>query len=184
MQIPEVHWRAKLANVPKELAYLPKLQQYVAEIDKNVGNGQGLYLFGPFGRGKSALGSILLKAAACKGYIGLWIRAKMIPTYVIEKTPFDDEMTVYDRALSVPLLVIDELQMRGNDTRFTESSAEDLLRLRIDDKKATVITSNLTVKELSAQWPSLYSVLQQAVYPVKIDGHDFRAAMNGRPVCG
>jgi len=174
MGIPKVHWQAKLANIPDECKHKETMQKYVDIIDEKVSDSCGLLLHGDYSQGKSALGSICLKAAACKGIIGFWIHAKEIPHHIIKETRFDSEFTVYERALSVPLLVIDELQIRKNPA-YTEFSAEDLIRSRVDEQKTTIVTTNVSIQSIKTDFPALFAVLEEAVLPIKISGHNFRA---------
>lgn len=179
MRVPEVHWNARLDQIP-DLPHKRAVIQYVENLGSNLRKGQGLFLHGPLGRGKSALGSIVLKAATTIDRIGLWVRAKSLPTLIIQNIEFDDETTMYERAMQVPILVLDELQLR-NETSYTETAAEDLIRYRIDHKLSTIVTTNITLAEMESKWPSLFSVMHEALYPVKVDGHDFRKPMKGKP---
>lgn len=180
MLIPKVHWNALLSKVPNRCVHKGHVSDYVEDIVPSITSGQGLYLWGDYGRGKSGLAALILKAAASRGFIGLWLRAKELPRHVIEKTQFDNEFTMMDRALDVPILVLDEFQVRS-DIRYTEVAAEDLIRARIDSKKSTIVTSNITISDISDRYPALYSVLQEGLFPIHIKGHDFRSEMGGVP---
>lgn len=173
MSIPRVHWEAKFGNIPDSCGHKEHVREYLASIKSRVDSCCGLLLHGDYSQGKSAIGSICLKAAAVHGIIGFWILAKEIPHHLIKETRFDDEFTVYQRALSVPLLVIDELQIRKNPA-YTEFSAEDLIRSRIDEQKTTIITTNVSLSEIKRGFPALSAVLEEAVLPVKVAGHNFR----------
>jgi DNA replication protein DnaC len=97
----------------------------------------------------------------------------------IEKVPFDDEMNLYERALSVPILVLDELKLR-TEAKGVEQYCEMLIRRRIDDKKCTIITTNHAPSVIKEKYPALYAPLMESVLPVKIEGHDFRKAIAER----
>ena len=154
--------------------YKAIVAKYVEKLADQVRKGIGLILWGPYGSGKSAIGCILLKALFVKtGQIGLWVRATDIPSFVIEKTSFDSVETYKDRMASVPLLVIDELIVRGND-RFRETVVEDLIRERTNEGLATIITTNLPPSELRKRYPALAAVLQECSLPIKVHGCDFR----------
>jgi DNA replication protein DnaC len=149
------------------------METYVSSIDERIRDNCGLLLHGDYSQGKSALGAICLKAAAARGIIGFWIHAKEIPHHLIKETRFDNEFTVYERALSVPLLMIDELQIRKNPA-YTEFSAEDLIRSRVDEQKTTIVTTNVSLDGVKNGFPALFAVLEEAVLPVKVSGHNFR----------
>lgn len=180
LHIPQVHIKAVLDKIPGNPKHKKTLESYVNNIKKNVDKGQGLFLHGEYSRGKSALAAICLKAAYGQcGYIGLWIKAGDIPNYIINEIQFDSEETYYERCLSVPLLVIDEFKLR-KDIKFTENSVEDLVRARIDLQKSTIITTNVSLKQLEEEYPAFHVVLQEGLYPIKIQGHDFRKGIGGK----
>jgi len=79
-----------------------------------------------------------------------------------------------DRALEVPLLVVDEVILRGKD-QFRETVVEDLIRERTNRMAATVVTTNLSPTKISDVYPALAAVMKEAMLPVKVSGHDFRA---------
>lgn len=179
LNVPKVHWQASITKVPSSGAKHRKIvSDFCEDLENNLKAGQGLLLFGDYGRGKSALGAVILKAAAVKGKFGLWIRAKELPNLIINDIAFDEEETVMERAENVPLLVIDEFQIR-NDIRFGEVAVEDLIRRRIDARKSVVVTTNLTPSQIKDKYPALASVMQDCIYPVKVQGHDFRAEKKG-----
>ena len=180
MGIPKVHWYAKITKVPDRCSHKRHVAEYIGKIRQNIVEGKGLYLWGDFGRGKSALAALILIEACRVGYVGYWIRAKEIPRHIIEKTDFDEDLTVIERAETCPILVIDEFQIRFSETKFTEWSAEDLIRIRVDAKLPTIVTSNITPPLLEKGYPALYSVLLEAFLPIKVQGHDFRKEKAGK----
>jgi len=174
IRIPKRHWHCTLAQIPDHCKHKPEILRWIGNIDANIANAHGLLLAGEFSRGKSGTASILLKAAAAHGYIGLWLRARDLPGYVIEKTWFDDDQLVIDRARTVPILVIDELQIR-DQVAYSEQAVEMLVRQRIDDMRCTIITTNYSTDELKQKYPALTEAMREAVRPVIVAGHDFRA---------
>lgn len=179
LRLPEVHWNVTINKIPNHCPHKKIIRDYTENILNNVEKGQGLYLFGDYGTGKSAIGCICLISAQKMRHLGLFLKAKDVPKYVIENIKFDFDKTYWERAVEVPLLVIDEFQL-ADKLGFREEVIEDLVRARIDRKRATIITTNVVPKILEAKYPGLYSVIQESLYPVKIFGHDFRAEMKGK----
>jgi len=172
--MPKLHWEASIDKIP-DLPYKLTVLKYLGSIKERMVEGQGLLLHGPYSSGKSAIAAICLKTALLLQFpkIGLWIKAKALPDYIINKTRFDDAFTMYSRAKSVPLLVIDEIQLRKN-LGYTENMAEDLIRERIDKQLATIITTNHSLSTIRDEYPALYEILQEGVLPLKIEGCNFR----------
>jgi DNA replication protein DnaC len=171
--IPEVHWGASLADIPNTCRHKKPVRDYLDSITDNVNKASGVLFFGEYSSGKSALAAICLKAAAVKGIVSYWVVARDIPGLAIEKPLFEPGVTVYERCLSVPLLVVDELQVRA-EIRGIEQFVEMLIRARVDAKRCTILTTNHTPAYLAEKFPAMYAVLQEAVTPIKVTGHDFR----------
>lgn len=173
MCIPKTYWYCKLAEIPDECPHKKLLEKYVSKIEFNVNEGHGLLLWGDYGQGKTGLTSIILKAGASVGIIGLWIRAANVIKYVMEKVRFDANETMLERAYNVDLLVLDELVLYGDD-RQSDTVIENLIRERINEKKTTIITTNLNPAGLREKYPALSNVLQESVFPIRVSGHNFR----------
>lgn len=174
--MPERHFTATLTSIPKNLQYVRIVSDWIDHIEENIRKPKGFFFVGDFGRGKSALAAICLKAAAVRGHIGLWITARKIAGYRINKDMFDDYMTYMERAETVPILVIDEVQLaKGDNVGFTELAIEELIRDRIDAKLCTIMTSNLSPGEIKDRVPSMANLFGEAVVKVEVAGINWRA---------
>lgn len=174
MMIPPVHWWASFDKIPPRCKHRAELRKYFDNYLEHVRKPLGLLLFGDYSTGKSAIAAIALKKAFFEfGVIGLWISARDIPSFQIEKTLFDDEQTMIDRAKTVRLLVIDEYVHR-KDIRYTEQACEMLVRGRIEQGLCTILTTNHTPEYLAEWYPSMIEAMRQAFYPIKVQGHNFR----------
>lgn len=175
MKIPDLYFHCVLREIPDECPHKRILKRYIENIEINIAKGRGLYLWGNYGAGKTALSSILLKAAASYAQIGLWIRAPEIVKFYVENIRFNDEFTMLERALDVPILVIDELIIPEHATA-QHTYIEDLIRQRINDRQSTIITSNIAPRILDNRYPALSAVMKECMLDVEISGYDFRAA--------
>lgn len=175
MRVPRNLWGAKLSEIPGEnvCKHKPIIERYVKNILYNLYEGHGLYLYGDYSQGKSAISSIILKAAATYRNIGLFIKAHDVPSYYIDDIYYNMEQTMLERAISVPILVVDELIIKTGSGK-AEAYVEQLIRQRIADNQSTVITTNLTTNSLKEKYPALVAVMQEALYPVHVSGHNFR----------
>jgi DNA replication protein DnaC len=173
LQIPEIHFNAKLSAIPNTCKHKKFIQDYVDQITPNIKTPKGLLLFGDYGSGKSGIAAICLKAALSSGSVGLWLRASRVPEYQIEHVMFDADTLLYDRAMQVPILALDELIIR-KDLKYTEQALELLIRHRVDYKLCTIITTNHDPSYIKEHYPALASPLLESVVPVKCTGHNFR----------
>ena len=176
MRLPKVYWHCTLAEIPKECSHKEIVQRFCSGIVDFLREGAGLLFWGDYSHGKTGCAAIILKVAASQGRIGLFLRAPALSQHIIEKTPFDQSSTLFFRALEVPILVLDELILRGDD-KYRETVIEDLLRERTNAVKSTIITSNLSPKKMKDLYPALAAVMMEAVLPVKVEGYDFRESL-------
>jgi len=176
--IPEVHWKVMRKKLPPQSAHSIIIKKYLDNLPAMLQQGQGLYLHGDYGTGKSGTAALILMEAIKHRVLGYWVRAKNLPDYVINNARTEDNVDVLTKCLETPLLVIDEFQVR-EEVKFTETIVEDIVRMRLDDRRSTIVTSNVTTSSLSKLYPALLSVLKEGVLPVKVAGFNFRTSIKG-----
>lgn len=174
--LPVNHRGCLLKHIPNSTPYKQKIVDYTENIRHHLSNGQGLYLWGDYGTGKTGIACIICKAALNKGFMPLWVTAESIPSYMIEDIYFADDTLMRERMFTVDLLVIDDFRIRDQKAAksdWIERWLESLIRRRLDAGKATIITSNTAKFEL-AKLKAIYSIANEAMEFVEIKGHDFR----------
>ena len=145
--IPEDYWYVGPSQIKDEMEYKSKLMDYYDNIRDRVQNGDSVFFYGPLGTGKSACACMLLKKALANGIMGFYTPTFMLQEYSIKETKFDKTITMMERCKTVPLLVIDELQLKKNK-KWVYEILDDLIRYRIGHKLATIICSNYDAEEL------------------------------------
>lgn len=173
-KIPKNHWGCTLAQIPETAKHYLNVKEYLDNISENVKSGKGLYFSNQPGRGKSGTAAIVAKCAIAHRFSVLWIESEKTVKYAIEKEPFDEDQTIYRRAESCDLLIMDEFFV-DTKARPCERYMEILLRTRIDAGKSTILTSNVSPTALKTRYPLLYSVLTEVTEFV-----DFDAKVNFR----
>ncbi len=112
-----------------------------------------------------------------RGSTVLFMACAEIKSAIIEKTEFDNERTLWERARAVDVLILDDLGKGVQDrTGFGARALDELLRGRNADQLVTFITTNMAPgeqlqEELKAS--TLHS-LKESMIPVKISGVDRR----------
>lgn len=167
-KIPRNHWSCTLSQIPEEAKHYADLKNYLDSIVENVKSGKGMYFSKDAGRGKSGAAAIVAKCAMAHRFSVLWIEAEKTVKYAIEKEEFDESQTIYQRAESVDLLIMDEFYV-DTKARPCERYLELLLRSRIDAQKSTIITSNVSPAALKTRYPLLHSVLTEVTTFVDFD---------------
>jgi len=121
------------------------VQTFVDDLEERLGSGEGLWLMGNTGTGKTTLGMLVAKAALAAGKtVGVYFTPKLLTqirqTY--QATESEDAYdTFFRRLTSVDLLYIDDL---GSERR-TDWVVEQLYALvneRYENRRSMLVTSN------------------------------------------
>ncbi len=182
MRIPRRFWSATYAEVSDEKegdgarSMRDYAGQYLSNLDAMLDRGIGLFLWGNNGLGKSSVAAVVLMEARRRGFTGLFLEAATLKTVVIEKTMFDDDTTLWERAKQVDLLVIDDLGKGVQDEKgFGERLIDEVVRHRAAQMRATWITTNMSPKEFQEQYKvSTFAAMKEAIVPVRARGSDRR----------
>ncbi len=174
--IPKKHWDVRLGELP-ESEYKKEIEEWVLNFKDKLKAGKGLYLYGPYGTGKSAIGSMLLRAAAANRIPGLWLNYKELQSISINVNDhmFSSDMTMMGRIMTVDFLFVDEFQIKNNQ-HWSVDKLDDIIRQRFQSELTTVIASNVSPADLvkKEMCGSLADFLREAVSSLMISGKDFR----------
>lgn len=170
------HWQARLQKIPDNLEFKAKIQGYIDDMPEMESSGHGLILFGPLGSGKTSIGTIILRNALARGARALSIRSTDMIDKLCSKHQhrLPNGAPLIEGLHNVNYLLLDELEPEDKDWR--ERKLESVLRHRYSEDLPTIITTNMSRKELFAiRW--LKSLLSdKAKYSgIPIDGINWRA---------
>lgn len=132
---------------------LNKIKTYVADFDNVGGN---LLFYGGTGLGKTFLSSCIAKALLDNGHTVLYQSAvhlfeDICADVLMRKGNNPDSQELYRYLFDCDLLIIDDL---GTETKtsFITSEVYDILNTRMREKKSTLISTNLSIKEISERY--------------------------------
>lgn len=170
-RIPRLYWDAKPTEEP--------IKGFVAAMPRNIlTDGAGLLLLGPHGSGKTHHACAILIAALKWTKRVLYIPSPEIVRAFSPDKPMFDEVTRMERALfDRDVLVIDDLgsEYRGSQSGFSETGLINLIRSRSQNKRTTIITTNLDGPRIEELYtPAMRSLLNELMVPIKIMREDFR----------
>lgn len=158
----------------KELAGIA--EGFVYNFSSN--NGENLLFYGTTGLGKTFLCNCIAKSLLDKNKIVIYQTAFTI-LEIIEKYRFDRDSRAsnsyhYNLLFEADLLVIDDLGTEVANT-FTSAEIFNIVNTRIMAGKKTIISTNLTPKEISDTYTDrVFSRILDKFLPLKFYGHDLR----------
>jgi DNA replication protein DnaC len=131
-----------------------KVRTFIDNLDSNLEAGQGLWLFGDTGTGKTTLAMLVSKEALEKGHsVAIYSLPKLLArirrTYDAEPGG-DSYSAFFERLTSVDLLHIDDFGAEKRSDWVLEQLYA-LVNERYEDKRSVMLTTNLIVDKLEEQ---------------------------------
>lgn len=148
---------------------------FIGSFDES--NEDNLLFYGTTGLGKTFLCSCIAKALLDKDKIVVYQTAFTI-LEILERKRFgkdrDKGSYEYDLLFDADLLIIDDLGTEVSNT-FTNAEIFNIVNTRIIKGKKTIISTNLTPKEISEIYTDrVFSRILQKFIPLKFYGEDLR----------
>jgi len=149
---------------------------FVANFEEN--NEENLLFYGTTGLGKTFMCSCIAKALLDKGKIVIYQTAFKI-LEIIERRKFSNDLDrfnneEYNLLFDADLLIIDDLGTELTNT-FTNAEVFNIVNTRILDRKKTIISTNLSPKEISESYSDrIFSRVFEKFIPIKFFGPDLR----------
>jgi DNA replication protein DnaC len=159
---------------------LAMVEEFVQDLDQNLANGDGFWLHGPVGTGKTSLSMLTAKAALERGRgVAIYSLPKLLARI---RATFDRDLSgdsydqFFTRLISVDLLHIDDLGAEQRSDWVLEQ-LYSIVNERYEAKRSMVVTSNLDPKGLTDQIGTrTVSRLQEMCSAIEVGGTDRRTA--------
>jgi DNA replication protein DnaC len=153
------------------------VRRYVRDVDAKIDAGEGLWLYGPVGTGKTSLAMLVSKAALDAGRT---VAIYSLPRLLAEiRTTFDDGSEhsyteLLDRLTGVDLLHIDDVGAEKTSPWVLEQLYA-MINARYEQERAVIITTNLERDELAEQINErTVSRLEEMCEVLPVTGADLR----------
>lgn len=190
--IPKRHSKYTIDNLPEDTIKLASFKKYCSNILERVSSGQGIYVFGNTGSGKTTVLSAVamtyiveaskeaLRTAKRTGQMVLFLNVPDMLDGI--KKGFDDPgiaswwNQTLEAAQSVPLLVIDDIGSE-KPTEWARERLTQLIGHRYDNELTTLISSNLTLPELKEHIDPIGRItsrIKGMTVPIEYRGRDRR----------
>ncbi len=161
----------------KYRAGVKNIFELVKNYAENFNGKESIMLMGGTGLGKTHLSLSVASEVLNKGFYVYYSPAdRLFGEIEKEHFSFSGETPVLDKALSADLLIIDDM---GTEfyTKYTFSAVYNVINDRLLRKKATIISTNLSVDELEDRYGARVVSRLFGEYTVKeLKGDDIRAA--------
>jgi DNA replication protein DnaC len=128
-----------------------EVRRYVRDIGRKLDAGQGLWLMGDVGTGKTTLAMIVSKAARDAGRSVAIYSLPRLLNLIRGAIETEDGMVGFlERLAAVDLLHIDDLGVE-NTTEWVLEQLYSIVNTRYEDERAMIVTTNLRYEELIDQ---------------------------------
>ena len=144
----------------KEKPYYQDIKNYIDNFKGNYDNGKGLFLYGPQGRGKTTVESIIAKEVVMMVNPDTFSKKQTFNVAFamyddIVKKQFDKEQSQLKYFLyKSDLLIIDNVgnETGKNEKQFSQRILEMILRKRDNDCLPTILSSNYNIDEMATEY--------------------------------
>jgi DNA replication protein DnaC len=144
----------EMARSPEAKQAVAKVKAFTGSLEENLEAGQGLWIFGDTGTGKTTLAMLVSKAALDAGRsVAIYSLPKLLArirrTY--DSAPGGDSyLAFFEQLTSVDLLHIDDLGAEKRSDWVLEQLYA-IVNERYEAQRSIVVTTNLTVDKLEEQ---------------------------------
>jgi len=162
---------------------LAQVSDYILRYDEMLREGMGLLLSGPLGTGKTFLSTMVLKELIKRGY-NCWATtfANTIEAFTATWGNQEEKQWFAKKFMYSQVLLLDDL---GRDLRtgnnLPQSTFDSILRTRVQEGRTTLLTTNMSMRELESGYGSaVLSLLKEVSLRIEFTGDDFRPRANAR----
>lgn len=159
------------------------ISNYLEKSERMVASGIGLVLYGSFGIGKTMATNLMLKDLLKLGYPCYSTTfTNMIDMFTAGWTSQEEKIFFERKIRKTKILLLDDVGKEYKSKNNLGSSTFDsVLRSRTQDGLPTLITTNMTDRELTNEYgDAVMSLLKETSVLYEVQGTDFRSKAGQR----
>lgn len=161
--IPDIGMQLRWADMTgADQRWIDEATNFIEHRDAFLRVGQSMVFYGRSGSGKSSLAWLVMKAILWHGYHANAVSAMAIVDHLFMWKTDQERLDRWNRRMrNSDLLVIDDLgKEAGGRTESVARSVESLITRRADDRRSTLITTNLSAEQLTQRYPEAMEMLR------------------------
>jgi hypothetical protein len=170
-QIPEGYWGVEVDDIRADETFVGVVRRYVEHLPKVRRAGSGFLLVGAHGDTfpeEQARGiSVVLKAAIRGGFTVYHIEVNDLQRAIVRnafatRDEFGDPVHTSDHVERVDFLWLGGLglEYHREEDSFVKSAVQNLLHVRAQNRRPTLVTSYLPLTDLFARYPVLVTLVR------------------------
>lgn len=184
--IPKKYWNLDFINYrnlgkddeEKELnkKAMARLYQYRDNLKKNLKDGQGLYIEGPNGVGKTFIATSLGKEALRQGFTVRFHLLSEIISLTFQSYEDKEVLRTLSRLKTCDFLIIDDADKPYSTKSSPKLSLfDDLIRYRVQNLLPCWVTANVELRDATETFnEALHSLLNEQSLNIVLLGEDYR----------
>lgn len=184
-QIPIKYWDFNLNDLRDDISGIDKVEKYIHKLPLAYEEGQGLFIYGKNGNGKTLCACLIGKEALKQGYtVRFAFLGEVISSFI--DTMYDPDLRekLHNDILGVDFLILDDVDKAyiSKNGGYVDSVLDTLFRSRVQNCLPIIVTANKDIKEILQQQEevfskSLLSLFDESLLPIMFFGTDHRAEL-------
>jgi DNA replication protein DnaC len=173
-QFARMFWGDAFGVAPAARAFI---ESYLADAQYHRQQGNGLFLYGANGNGKSLLASLVFRHFLAEGARGYWATWNEVLDLYTSTWRDDEERAWFDKTVrNAPVLVIDDLGKESVGRQTVAMPALDsMFRSRVQGGLITIMTTNEPMEKFQERYSkSIVSLATEACLPFAFLAGDYR----------
>lgn len=180
--IPIKYWELGLNDLGIDNPCIVEVNSFCNKLKLAYESGQGIFLYGQNGTGKTLSACHIAKQAILQGFsVRFTFLGEIISSFINTMYNSSEREKLKQDILGVDFLIIDDIDKTyvAQDSKYVNSVLDTLFRTRVQNCLPVIITSNKALQEILSSSDevfskSLLSLFQESLLPILFIGSDKR----------